>query len=456
MLNETFRILAGAISSSITEEVPQELTGALENNAFVFSGFKTYHSLAEVGLSLTDEGGGIKPFEAFQKEVERIDAVYNGNYLYAEYNHAVTASQMAAKWRDFERDGDRYDLQYRTAGDEQVREEHRLLHNITLPQDDPFWSQFLPPNGWNCRCTVVQVRRGKYPESDSAKSIEIGEEITAAPKKRMFRFNPGKELRLYPEKHPYYKAPTAVKKVVTELAKEITTPKEAVEFINSSDERKQWFERGFNTLEKASISGQNGYTDMKGRIALTKERLDHVLSGLNKLRRGGEVSLAEADALATFWHEITHNRNKKGNMHLTRLQSERMELANELVARHTLPEFYKAFGAKMQHAELQTDRKSTGYNTMVRNYCTLIRETGADYEGVIRQVKEHLFDGRYDQQGEGLVKALIKGGAARADGSKLKVNEAKKLLQVCSGLREEHFEEWVKKWVKKSFWEKSR
>lgn len=445
VLNETFRVLGGAVSSSITEEVPEELIGALENNAFVFSGFKTYHSLSEVGLSLKDEKGGIKPFEGFRKDVEKINAKYNTNYLYAEYNHAVTSSQMAVKWHDFEQDGDRYDLQYRTAGDELVRAEHRALHNITLPQNDPFWSQFLPPNGWNCRCTVVQVRKNKYPTSDSAKAIEIGESITAEPKAQMFRFNPGKELKLFPDKHPYNKAPATVKKVVAEMAKEITTPKEVVEFINGSDERKQWFARGFNSLSATTKRGVNGHTDMNGSIALTKERLDNVLQGINKIRRGEEVSFEQADALATFWHEITHNRNKNGNMYITKMQREQMELANELIARNTLSEFYEGCGGKLQHASFQTDRQSTGYNTMVRNYCTIIRETGANFEGVIKDVKNHLFNADYDKQGDGLVKALINNGATKADNSKLKVNDVKKLLRDCPNYREEFFEELLKK-----------
>lgn len=225
VIAETFRILGGAVSSSIAGEVPAELVGALENNAFVFSGLKTYHSLNEVGLSLIGDNGGIKPFEKFHEDVVKIDAKYNRNYLYAEYNHAVTSSQIAAKWHDFEQDGDRYDLQYRTAGDERVRSDHQLLHNITLPPSDPFWSQYMPPNGWNCRCTVVQVRKNKYPTSDSAKAIEIGEQITAEPKKQMFRFNPGKDLKLYPDKHPYNKAPKRAKEVVEELAKERFTAK---------------------------------------------------------------------------------------------------------------------------------------------------------------------------------------------------------------------------------------
>lgn len=445
VLNETFRILGGAVSSSITQEVPEELIGALENNAFVFSGFKTYHSLSEVGLSLKDDKGGVKPFEAFRKDVEKINAKYNTNYLYAEYNHAVTSSQMAAKWHDFEQDGDRYDLQYRTAGDELVRAEHQQLHNITLPQSDPFWSQFLPPNGWNCRCTVVQVRKNKYPPSDSAKAIETGEQITADPKAQMFRFNPGKELKLFPDKHPYNKAPKEAEKVVTELAKEITTPKEAVEFINSSDERKEWFERGFNSLIPTTQSGVNGYTDMKGLIALTKERLDNVLQGLNTIRKGGEVSFNEADALATFWHEITHNRNKKGNMYLTKMQCQYMELANELVSRNTLPEFYEACGGKMQHTCFQTDRRSTGYNTMVRNYCKLIEKTGASTDNVLRDVRQYLFNEHYSQQSDGLVEALQKNGAVKSGGTKLKVMEIKRLVKGCLQYNEKSYEEIIGK-----------
>ena len=53
---------------------------ALENNAFVFSGFKTYHMLREVGLSITDDAGNIKPFERFLKDVHTVDERYNRNY----------------------------------------------------------------------------------------------------------------------------------------------------------------------------------------------------------------------------------------------------------------------------------------------------------------------------------------------------------------------------------------
>ena len=123
---------------------------------------------------------------------------------------------MAAKWKEFEADGDEYLLQYRTAGDDKVCAEHAVLHNTTLPIDDPFWDEYLPPLDWGCRCTTVQVLRDKYPVSNSADAIAAGERATDTPKKKIFRFNPGKTGNLFPPKHPYFKLAKEDKPVVKE------------------------------------------------------------------------------------------------------------------------------------------------------------------------------------------------------------------------------------------------
>lgn len=220
LIGETVKQLNTAIASGVPHEVPETVRHALENNAFIFSGFKAYHTLREVGLSLVTDKGDIKPFEQFRKDVEKVNNRYNHNYLYAEYNHAVGASLMASRWQQVEKDGDRYDLQYRTAWDDRVREEHALLDGTTLPPSDPFWSLYLPPNGWNCRCTFVQVRKGKYERSDPALAMLRGNNCTEAAKQQIFRFNPGKELKLFPPRHPYYKAPDDAKQVIEQLGEE--------------------------------------------------------------------------------------------------------------------------------------------------------------------------------------------------------------------------------------------
>lgn len=190
--------------------IPEAMANRLRDDIFLFSGFKTYQGLKEASRLLRDDDGQVKPFHRFYNDITAIKEDYNKHWLKAEYIFATQSAQMAAKWKDFEEDGDRYNLQYRTAGDGKVRPGHKVLHNITLPLSDPFWEEFFPPNGWRCRCTVVQVRKGKYPESDSATSIQQGREATyqtgksGVNKAAIFRFNPGRQQVVFPPRHPYY------------------------------------------------------------------------------------------------------------------------------------------------------------------------------------------------------------------------------------------------------------
>lgn len=47
--------------------------------------------------------------------------------------------------------------EYVTAGDDRVRPEHAKLEGMRLPKNDPLWRTLWPPNGWNCRCTVIPI-----------------------------------------------------------------------------------------------------------------------------------------------------------------------------------------------------------------------------------------------------------------------------------------------------------
>lgn len=228
LINATHHVLASELDT-LRRSIPDEMARALDENIFLFSGFKTYHEMNDASRLLKDDDGGFKPFHRFLQDVQAIDASYNQNWLYAEYNFATASTQMAAKWADIERDGDEYDLQYRTASDGLVREEHAALEGITLPPSDKFWDQYFPPNGWNCRCTAVQVLKDKYPLSDSDQACAAGERATTqigkngANKAEIFRFNPGKAGKVLPPKHPYYKAPAEVKKKVNAIVATLVT-----------------------------------------------------------------------------------------------------------------------------------------------------------------------------------------------------------------------------------------
>ena len=187
------------------KEVPLDEVSVqrLKESNYVFSGIKTFHELKETFPSLLDEDGNRKPFERFLNDVQKVHKTYNMQYLRTEYNFAHASALMAARWKKFEQDGDRYLLQYRTMYDKRVRRTHRMMHNITLPITSPFWDKYFPPNGWNCRCTVVQVRKGKYPVSDETEAMNLGSQATAGKYQEMFMFNPGKRMTTFPAYNGY-------------------------------------------------------------------------------------------------------------------------------------------------------------------------------------------------------------------------------------------------------------
>ena len=193
-----------AVDTSIRQVPMAEVSvQRLKESNYVFSGIKVFHELNEAFPSMIDDNNELRPFEDFLNDVQKVNNTYNGSYLKTEYNFARQSSLSAARWKQFEKDGDRYNLQYRTAYDDRVRTSHRKLEGITLPPSSKFWNDYFPPNGWNCRCTVVQVRKDKYPESDEQKAINLGSQATAGKHQEMFKFNPGKEMTTFPAYNAY-------------------------------------------------------------------------------------------------------------------------------------------------------------------------------------------------------------------------------------------------------------
>jgi SPP1 gp7 family putative phage head morphogenesis protein len=197
----------------------------LTQDVFLFSGAKTYVQLQQVSAQLLDADGNLKPFGKFKQDIATIDAAYNQRYLQTEYNYAVGTAQNAAKWGQYEAEQERYDLRYLTDNGPTVREAHRALEGTVLPVNDPFWDSYAPKNGWNCHCYVVQVRKGKYPLSDSAEALQKGAAATTVLDKNgnnagaIFRFNPGKQQVIFPPKHPYHKlTPETAQQTLADLA----------------------------------------------------------------------------------------------------------------------------------------------------------------------------------------------------------------------------------------------
>ncbi|MRI64485.1 hypothetical protein EDM00_10880 [Ornithobacterium rhinotracheale] len=224
LINKTAEIL----SEQIPHETPAEMRQYLEQDVFVFSGLKTHAQLTEARSFLKDEKGNLRAYHDFEQKILKLNERYNRHYLEAEYEFAAHSAISASQWANLENDTERYWLEYRTAGDERVRASHDALRGVCLPKTDPFWDSFYPPNGWRCRCVAIEVLAREKTPSDSQKAQEIGEKATTQIGKNgnnklaMFRFNAGKNKKIFPPESSYTKVVGAerAKKAVEEIGKE--------------------------------------------------------------------------------------------------------------------------------------------------------------------------------------------------------------------------------------------
>ncbi|GCD78177.1 hypothetical protein JCM31826_16590 [Thermaurantimonas aggregans] len=107
---------------------------------------------------------------------------------------------MTAKWQQMEANAHALPyLEYVAVMDGRTREEHRKLHHIVRHISDPFWRTWYPPNGWNCRCSVLQL------DEDEAAGRHTQPLPTEMPPiQPMFRTNVGINPMVYSHKHPYF------------------------------------------------------------------------------------------------------------------------------------------------------------------------------------------------------------------------------------------------------------
>lgn len=344
LVTETSQIFNGAITDN---DIPEAMAKSLKEDVFVFSGLKTHAQLAEASKLLMTADGKIKSFSAFSKDVESIKENYNQKYLDAEYQFAVSSAQSAGNWANLSSD---YDLQYRTAEDDRVRDSHEKL-KVTLPQDDAFWISYYPPNGWRCRCTAVQVRKGKFDLGDSKKAIAEGEKATSQIDKygknklAIFRFNPGVQKVVFPPTHPYSQVAGAkeVRQVIDKLQSENES-----EILNKN----QYFQRAKERVQEYKLDKvyKSLTIDQSSSIHLYTQT-DAFYNHINTYHRTGKVRLgARADGMNEDFIKAVSNNINQGLDNIPD-RHKGMVYRGTRLDKEDLNVYEKAFKEKTSHIE---------------------------------------------------------------------------------------------------------
>lgn len=173
---------------------------ALKRNLYDFSAAKTFQQVQDMQNFIFNEKGMRRSFSEFEKHAKKIFDTYNRNWLEAEFETATRLAESSNDWKQYEDEADIFPLlRYNTVEDGNVRPAHVRINNVVKPVNDPFWSTYMPPNGWRCRCFVEQL------EADEAK-------VTKNPKEpkieKLFSFNAGKDKVVFhtsgAKMHPYF------------------------------------------------------------------------------------------------------------------------------------------------------------------------------------------------------------------------------------------------------------
>lgn len=150
----------------------------MEYNLFEFSASKTEARLAAMTDLLIDQDKNeIRSESEFKKLANERVADLNQNYLTTEYNLSVAVGQNSAAYHRFlsEKDTVTSFVQYQTAGDSKVRNEHAKLDGKIFNLSDREAMKLWPPNGHGCRCEFIQYNR--TPKDGEVMSGKVAQEI---------------------------------------------------------------------------------------------------------------------------------------------------------------------------------------------------------------------------------------------------------------------------------------
>ena len=183
-----------------------EVKYQLASNVYLFSGAKTYKNIWDLQKAIMDNKGYKRSWSEFQEDAFKIFDTYNVNWLEAEFETAFASAQQAAKWQDIWRNRKELPLlKYQTVGDERVRPSHQELDGIVRPVEDSFWNNFYPPNGFRCRCTVIQLAEDEEPITEVNEQKLRQWEAVLDP---LFKMNSGKHKYIFDSRHTYFNANT--------------------------------------------------------------------------------------------------------------------------------------------------------------------------------------------------------------------------------------------------------
>lgn len=126
---------------------------------------------------------------------QRLVQLGSARRLQIIYDTNLSTSYAAGHWQSIVANAKNAPyLLYNAVDDDRTREQHRAWDNTVLRWDDAWWQTHYPPNGWRCRCSVIQLS-----ERDLRKLGKSGPDKAPSSPTREWLNPRTKEVRQIPE-----------------------------------------------------------------------------------------------------------------------------------------------------------------------------------------------------------------------------------------------------------------
>ena len=160
-------------------------------------------------------------------------------------------------------------------------------------------------------------------------------------------------------------------------------------------------------------------TDCKGTLWLNSKTFSTSCDGFNALRdlktawnklaKGEELTFNEEYACESLWHELTHNRQKPGDLGRGETPQRRvMEIFTQWTARRTYPRLLESLGGKAAHQK-EILKKGYGYSRRIQNFDRLLdvlKITDEDLLPEMLRLMDTVSTADYDDELKELLAAL--------------------------------------------------
>lgn len=134
------------------------LAEEMKDRAFVISRITSLQQVQKIYDGIAAGLANGTPMTRIVEELRKEDIALSAGHLRTVVNTNLKTAYSAGRWQEIQASKKtRPYIRYRAVQDGRTRADHASLDGMIFPVDDPFWIANQPPNGFNCRCSMITL-----------------------------------------------------------------------------------------------------------------------------------------------------------------------------------------------------------------------------------------------------------------------------------------------------------